>query len=120
MRWPTAAPHRPSRPPPARRPGRSPRLRSTGNHAHPPPLARATGPAGNTGEGGEDTDRLYDAQVRIHATGTPLDQVFPDDMLAGGYRKKYYRALSRLLKDDWPRTLEELEERRRQPDRIRV
>jgi formamidopyrimidine-DNA glycosylase len=26
------------------------------------------------------------------------------------------RALSRLLKDDWPRTLEELEERRRQPD----
>ena len=42
-------------------------------------------------------DRLYDAQVRIHATGTPLDQVFPDDMLAGGYRKKYLRATSRLI-----------------------
>ncbi len=42
-------------------------------------------------------DRLYDAQVRIFATGTPLDQVFPDDMLAGGYRKKYQRAMSRLI-----------------------
>jgi cell division protein ZapE len=42
-------------------------------------------------------DRLYDAQVRLLATGTPLDQVFPDDMLAGGYRKKYLRAVSRLI-----------------------
>jgi cell division protein ZapE len=42
-------------------------------------------------------DRLYDAQVRIAAEGTPLDQVFPDDMLAGGYRKKYLRAVSRLI-----------------------
>ncbi|MBC7401868.1 MAG: cell division protein ZapE [Microbacteriaceae bacterium] len=42
-------------------------------------------------------DRLYDAQVRILATGTPLDQVFDDDMLAGGYRKKYLRAASRLI-----------------------
>lgn len=42
-------------------------------------------------------DRLYDAQVRIFADGTPLDQVFPDDMLAGGYRKKYLRAVSRLI-----------------------
>jgi cell division protein ZapE len=42
-------------------------------------------------------DRLYDAQVRIFATGTPLDRVFPDDMLAGGYRKKYLRAVSRLI-----------------------
>jgi cell division protein ZapE len=42
-------------------------------------------------------DRLYDAQVRILATGTPLDAVFPDDMLAGGYRKKYLRAVSRLI-----------------------
>ena len=41
-------------------------------------------------------DRLYDAQVRIWATGTPLDAVFGDDMLAGGYRKKYLRAVSRL------------------------
>lgn len=42
-------------------------------------------------------DRLYDAQVRIHATGVPLDQVFPDEMLAGGYRKKYLRATSRMI-----------------------
>ena len=42
-------------------------------------------------------DRLYDAQVRIFAEGTPLDAVFPDDMLAGGYRKKYLRAASRLI-----------------------
>ncbi len=42
-------------------------------------------------------DRLYDSQVRVLATGTPLDQVFADDMLAGGYRKKYLRAASRLI-----------------------
>jgi cell division protein ZapE len=42
-------------------------------------------------------DRLYDAQVRLLASGTPLDQVFPADMLAGGYRKKYLRAISRLI-----------------------
>ncbi|MEP6478455.1 MAG: cell division protein ZapE [Rhodoglobus sp.] len=42
-------------------------------------------------------DRLYDAQVRILATGTPLDQVFAADMLAGGYSKKYLRATSRLI-----------------------
>lgn len=42
-------------------------------------------------------DRLYDAQVRIVATGVPLDQVFGEEMLAGGYRKKYLRAMSRLI-----------------------
>ena len=42
-------------------------------------------------------DRLYDDQVRIVATGLPLDQVFGADMLAGGYRKKYLRAMSRLV-----------------------
>ena len=42
-------------------------------------------------------DRLYDAQVRIFADGTPLDAVFPEEMLAGGYRKKYLRAVSRLI-----------------------
>ncbi len=42
-------------------------------------------------------DRLYDAQVQVIADGMPLDQVFPDDMLAGGYRKKYLRAVSRLI-----------------------
>ncbi|MCU1404331.1 MAG: zapE [Glaciihabitans sp.] len=42
-------------------------------------------------------DRLYDAQVRVVATGTSLDMIFPDEMLAGGYRKKYLRAVSRLI-----------------------
>jgi cell division protein ZapE len=42
-------------------------------------------------------DRLYDDQVRIVATGLPLDQVFGAEMLAGGYRKKYLRAMSRLV-----------------------
>ncbi len=42
-------------------------------------------------------DRLYDRDVPVLAAGTPLDQLFPPDMLAGGYRKKYYRAISRLV-----------------------
>jgi cell division protein ZapE len=42
-------------------------------------------------------DRLYDAQVRIVTTGTTLDRVFADEMLAGGYRKKYLRAVSRMI-----------------------
>ncbi len=42
-------------------------------------------------------DRLYDAQVRIVASGTPLDRVYPDTMLDGGYRKKYLRAASRVV-----------------------
>ena len=42
-------------------------------------------------------DRLYDAQVPILASGVSLDQVFADDMLAGGYRKKYLRAVSRMI-----------------------
>jgi len=42
-------------------------------------------------------DRLYDDQVTVLATGTPLDAVFGDEMMAGGYRKKYLRAVSRLI-----------------------
>ncbi|HWH27999.1 MAG TPA: cell division protein ZapE [Mycobacteriales bacterium] len=41
-------------------------------------------------------DRLYDRGVPVVASGCPLDAVFPDDMLTGGYRKKYLRAVSRL------------------------
>ncbi len=48
-------------------------------------------------------DRLYDAQVRVLATGTPFDQVFPEEMLGGGYRKKYLRATSRLVALTAPR-----------------
>ena len=42
-------------------------------------------------------DRAYDAQIPIRATGVSLDRVFSEDMLAGGYRKKYLRAISRLV-----------------------
>ena len=41
-------------------------------------------------------DRLYDRDVPVLAGGVPLDQVFPDELLQGGYRKKYLRAISRL------------------------
>lgn len=41
-------------------------------------------------------DRLYDADIPIRASGIALDEVFPPEMLNGGYRKKYLRAQSRL------------------------
>ncbi|MFJ2369888.1 cell division protein ZapE [Microbacterium sp. NPDC087665] len=41
-------------------------------------------------------DRVYDAQLPIVATGVSLEKVFADEMLGGGYRKKYLRAISRL------------------------
>ncbi|BDZ38219.1 cell division protein ZapE [Microbacterium suwonense] len=41
-------------------------------------------------------DRVYDAQLPVAATGVPLDEVFAEEMLGGGYRKKYLRAVSRL------------------------
>ncbi|EXG80940.1 cell division protein ZapE [Cryptosporangium arvum] len=41
-------------------------------------------------------DRLYDRSLPVFASGTPVDEIFPPEMLAGGYRKKYLRALSRL------------------------
>ena len=42
-------------------------------------------------------DRVYDAEVPIVASGIPLDQVFDGEMMAGGYRKKYLRAMSRMI-----------------------
>ncbi|MBZ4486348.1 cell division protein ZapE [Microbacterium sp. cx-55] len=42
-------------------------------------------------------DRAYDAQIPVRATGAPLDTVFGEEMLGGGYRKKYLRAVSRLI-----------------------
>ena len=43
------------------------------------------------------TDRLYDAGIPVVASGTKLDTVFSAEMMAGGFRKKYLRATSRLL-----------------------
>ncbi|MEP6853175.1 MAG: cell division protein ZapE [bacterium] len=43
------------------------------------------------------TDRLYDRQIPLLGSGRPLPELFTDEMLAGGYRKKYLRATSRLL-----------------------
>lgn len=42
-------------------------------------------------------DRLYDRSVPVLASGIPLDRLFSDEMLRGGYRKKYFRAISRLV-----------------------
>ncbi|CKT39109.1 AFG1 family ATPase [Mycobacterium tuberculosis] len=42
-------------------------------------------------------DRLYDAGIPVVASGAKLDTIFSEEMLAGGYRKKYLRATSRLL-----------------------
>ncbi|MBQ0986777.1 cell division protein ZapE [Streptomyces sp. F63] len=41
-------------------------------------------------------DRLYDREIPVLASGVPFDQLFGEDMLKGGYRKKYFRAISRL------------------------
>ena len=41
-------------------------------------------------------DRLYDRSIPVVASGIRFDLVFAPDMLRGGYRKKYFRAISRL------------------------
>jgi cell division protein ZapE len=42
-------------------------------------------------------DRLYDRQVPLLVSGVAPERLFDDAMLAGGYRKKYRRAISRLV-----------------------
>jgi cell division protein ZapE len=42
-------------------------------------------------------DRLYDAGIPVMVSGAKLDRIFSQEMLDGGYRKKYLRAVSRLL-----------------------
>ncbi|HET7279008.1 MAG TPA: cell division protein ZapE [Dermatophilaceae bacterium] len=42
-------------------------------------------------------DRLYDGDIPLFTSGESLDQLFAPELLRGGYRKKYYRALSRLV-----------------------
>lgn len=42
-------------------------------------------------------DRLYDRDIPVLTSGVPLDQLFTPTLLQGGYRKKYHRAISRLV-----------------------
>ena len=42
-------------------------------------------------------DRVYDAEIPVIASGTPLDAIFGGGMIDGGYRKKYLRCVSRLI-----------------------
>ena len=42
-------------------------------------------------------DRVYDAEIPVVQTGVPLSDVFDDEMLGGGYRKKYLRSMSRMI-----------------------
>lgn len=42
-------------------------------------------------------DRMYDRELPVVASGTPFDEIFGEEMLRGGYRKKYLRAVSRLV-----------------------
>ncbi|WP_370942692.1 cell division protein ZapE [Amycolatopsis sp. cg5] len=41
-------------------------------------------------------DRLYDRAIPVVVSGRPLPELFTDEMVNGGYRKKYLRAVSRL------------------------
>ncbi len=41
-------------------------------------------------------DRLYDQDVAIIASGESFDRLFTEEMMSGGYMKKYHRAVSRL------------------------
>ncbi|MFD9889089.1 cell division protein ZapE [Amycolatopsis sp. NPDC059027] len=41
-------------------------------------------------------DRLYDRAIPVVVSGQPLPALFTEEMINGGYRKKYLRAVSRL------------------------
>jgi cell division protein ZapE len=42
-------------------------------------------------------DRLYDRSIPVLASGVRADRLFTPDLLSGGFRKKYLRAISRLI-----------------------
>lgn len=42
-------------------------------------------------------DRLYDLSIPVVYSGTSLGELFSPELLQGGYRKKYRRALSRIV-----------------------
>jgi cell division protein ZapE len=41
-------------------------------------------------------DRLYESQIALGSTGIGLTEVFSQEYLSGGYKKKYLRAISRI------------------------
>jgi cell division protein ZapE len=41
-------------------------------------------------------DRLYESQIPISSTQLGLTEVFSEEYLSGGYKKKYLRAISRI------------------------
>lgn len=41
-------------------------------------------------------DRLYDRNVKIISSGVPFSDLFTEEMMTGGYMKKYHRTVSRL------------------------
>jgi len=42
-------------------------------------------------------DRLYDRDIPVLSSGTSWDEIFSQELLKSGYRKKYRRAVSRLV-----------------------
>jgi cell division protein ZapE len=42
-------------------------------------------------------DRMYDRDLPVAASGVTFDRLFAPELLAGGYKKKYFRAISRLV-----------------------
>jgi len=42
-------------------------------------------------------DRMYDRDLPVVASGVTFDALFASPLLEGGYRKKYFRAISRLV-----------------------
>lgn len=41
-------------------------------------------------------DRMYDLDIAVYMSGVGLDSLYAPELLSGGFRKKYYRSLSRL------------------------
>ena len=41
-------------------------------------------------------DRMYDRDLPLVASGVSMDEMFAPELLEGGYKKKYFRAISRL------------------------
>jgi len=72
--------------------------RHRGLPAAPPPLSREDleRAAQRPGRLVVLVDRIYDRDLPVLISGVPLEELFPPELLCGGFRKKYQRCLSRL------------------------